>query len=99
VHVALVFEHTGLGRCLEHALDLVKPEGKFSVVLQLPGDSVARVSPTRHLTMQTLRDSFLEIDAPEFRRKLAEKRFPLIHQEQRSLPDGKAFWFGIFARK
>ena len=34
VHAALLFEHTGLGRCLENALLLVATGGKLSVVLQ-----------------------------------------------------------------
>jgi len=32
VHAALVFEHLGLGGCLENALSLVAPGGKLSVV-------------------------------------------------------------------
>jgi SAM-dependent methyltransferase len=97
VYVALVFEHTGLGRCLENALLLVAPGGKLSVVLQLPSEAEQGVTPTRYSSMQALRDSFALIDISQFRQKLEDKGFDLVHQERRSLPAGKAFWLGIFA--
>jgi Methyltransferase domain len=98
VHAALVFEHTGLGRCLENTLPLVAPGGKLSVVLQLPSAAEQGVTPTRYASMQALRDSFALIDVSEFCRELEGKGFRLFHQEQRSLPAGKAFWHGIFGR-
>ena len=97
VHAALIFEHTGLGRCLENALRLVAPGGKLSVVLQLPSEVEQGVTPTRYASMQALRDSFELVDISEFRRKIEEKGFHLFHEERRSLPAGKAFWLGIFA--
>jgi hypothetical protein len=97
VHAAMFFEHTGLGACLENALLLVAPGGKLSVVLQLPSEAQQGVTPTPYSSMQTLRDSFALIDVSQFRLKLEEKGFHLFHQEQRSLPAGKAFWLGIFA--
>src|SRR5579862_7812720 len=98
VYAALIFEHTGLGRPLENALRLVTPGGKFSVVLQLPSEAVQDVTPTRFTSMQALRDCFTLVDVAHFRRELEEKGFDLFHQEQRSLPGGKALWLGIFAR-
>ncbi len=99
VHAALVFEHTGLGRCLENALLLVAPAGRLSVVLQLPSEAEQDVTPTRYATMQTLRDSFALIDVSQFREALEGRGFDLFHQEQRSLPAGKAFWLDIFAHR
>jgi hypothetical protein len=58
VHAALIFEHTGLGRCLENTLSLVAPGGKLSVVLQLPSTAEQGVTPTRYASMQALRDFF-----------------------------------------
>ena len=97
VHAALVFEHTGLGRCLANTLSLVAPGGKLSIALQLPSAAEQGVTPTRYASMQTLRDSFALIDVSQFRRELEAEGFRLFHQEQRSLPAGKAFWHGIFA--
>ena len=97
VHAALIFEHTGLGRCLDNALLLVAPGGKLSVILQVPSGAEHDVTPTRYSSMQALRDSFALVDAAQFCLKLEEKGFRLFHQEQRSLSTGKTFWLGIFA--
>ena len=97
VHAALIFEHTGLGRCLENALLLVAPGGKLSVILQVPSGAEHDVTPTRYSSMQALRNSFALVDAAQFCQKVEEKGFRLFHQEQRSLPTGKTFWLGIFA--
>ena len=98
VHAALVFEHTGLGRCLDNALLLVAPGGKLSVILQVPSGAELDVTPTRYSSMQALRDSFALVDASQFCLKVEEKGFRLFHQERRSLSTGKTFWLGIFAR-
>lgn len=99
VHAALVFEHTGLGRCLQNALSLVAPGSKFSVVLQLPSEAEPDVSVTHYTSIQALRHCFALIDVPQFCRILEAKEFDLIDQGRRSLPTGKAFWYGIFAHR
>ena len=99
VHAALVFEHAGLGCCLENALSLVAPGGKLSVVLQLPSGVDQGVSVTRYASMQTLRHDFALIDVPRFCGTLDERGFDLMEQEDRPLPTGKALWLGIFARR
>jgi hypothetical protein len=99
VYAALVFEHAGVGRCLENALSLVAPGGKLSVVLQLPSDAEQNVTPTRYSSMQALRDGFALVDVSQFLLELKEKGFQFIHQEHRPLPARKAFWLGIFARE
>lgn len=97
VHAALVFEHAGLGLCLQNALSLVAPGGKLSVVLQLPGGVEQGVSMTPYASMQTPRHGFEPIDVPRFCGTLDERGLDLMEQEQRPLPTGKAFWRGIFA--
>ena len=99
VHAALVFEHTGLEPCLDNALSLVAPGGRFSVVLQLPSPTEEGVSATRYQSIQSLRDSFALIDGSQFCRTLGEKGFDLLHHELRPLPNGKALWLGMFARQ
>ncbi len=96
VHAALLFEHTGLGCCLENALSLVALGGKLSVVLQLPSEEEEAVTGTSYPSMQALRGYFVLVDPSQFRRRLEERGFHLSHQEQRSLPAGKALWLGIF---
>jgi hypothetical protein len=98
-HVALVFEHTGLGCCLENALSLVALGGKLSVVLQLPSKAEQDVTVTRYSSMQALRDHFALIDICKFQRSLEQKGWYLFHEEQRSLPAGKTLWLGIFVHR
>jgi hypothetical protein len=99
VHAALVFEHTGLGRCLDNALRLVESSGKLSVVVQLPSGTEPDVGSTCYSSMQSLRDRFELIDVAQLCLRLEEKQFHLAHQERRLVPCGKAFWLGIFARR
>ena len=98
VHAALIFEHTGLLRCLGNALSLVLARGKFSVVLQLPSVAEKDVTPTGFATMQSLGTGFALIEVAEFRRAMKDAQFDLIHEERRELPGGKALWMGIFSR-
>jgi hypothetical protein len=98
VHAALIFEHAGLGRTLEHALSLVAPGGSLSVVLQLPGVDQQNVTSTCYTSMQKLKRHFALIDITEFRALLEQKGFRLVEQESRSLPAGKELWFGVFAQ-
>lgn len=99
VHAALIFEHVGLGIALENALSLVEAGGRLSVVLQLPSKEEQGVAPTRYTSMQTLKQDFALVDTREFQRSLSWKGFKLVEQQTRSLPAGKALWFGVFMRK
>src|SRR5215831_13655042 len=98
VHAALIFEHAGLGLALEHALYLVAPGGRFSVVLQAPSKHEEGVTPTGYTSMQTLKKDFALIDCEEFQCLLREKGFELVEQEDWPLPGGKALWLGVFAQ-
>jgi hypothetical protein len=98
VHAGLVFEHAGVGRCLENALSLVAPEGTLSVVLQLPSESQPCVSSTPFASIQNLKSHFSLIDPAWLGDTLAQRQFRLARQTRRSLPGDKAFWMGIFAR-
>jgi len=98
VHAALIFEHAGLGLALTNALSLVAPEGRLSVVLQMASQQEPGVSSTDYPSMQTLKHDFTLIDIDQFRDLLTQKNFQLVAQETRSLPAGKAFWLGLFAR-
>jgi hypothetical protein len=98
VHAALIFEHTGLGRCLENALSLVAPGGALSVVLQMPSEIEHGVIASRFPSIQNLSSHFSFVDPAGLRENLAGRKFRLRHELQRSLPGGKAFWMGIFER-
>jgi hypothetical protein len=98
VHAALVFEHAGMDRCLDNALSLVAEGGHLSVVLQLPSEAHAGVTPTAFTSMATLADDFTLIDPHQLRRVLAQRELRLTHQARVTLSTGKALWSGYFAR-
>ncbi|MCU0226012.1 MAG: class I SAM-dependent methyltransferase [Bryobacterales bacterium] len=96
VHVALVFEHAGTGRCLQNALSLIAPGGWMSVVLQLPSSSEQGVSQTPFASLQTLKPNFRFVEAAALTRELALHGMRLDEEWRVDLPAGKAFWQGIF---
>lgn len=98
VHAALIFEHVGLDRALENALSLMAPGGRLSVVLQLPSPNQQNVTSTCYRSMQRLKQSSVLIDVGHFQGLLEHKGLGLVQEERRSLPAGKAFWFGVFAQ-
>jgi len=98
VHAALLFEHAGVGLCLENALRLVAPGGALSIVLQLPGDSSPNVAATPFASIQQLAPHFALVDPVWLRQRIETSGFCFQSESRKSLPGGKAFWMGIFAR-
>ncbi len=96
VHAALVFEHAGVGQTLDNALSLVAPGGTLSIVLQLPSQTEAGVSPTAFSTLQNLKPHFTLIDPQWLTVALASRGLKLKEQMEHPLPAGKALWLGIF---
>jgi SAM-dependent methyltransferase len=99
VHAALVFEHAGVGRCLENALSLVAPGGALSAVLQLPSEIEQGVATSQFSSVQRLRSQFSLINPTWLRDAVEGRRFRLAHGTRRPLPAGKAFWMGVFSRQ
>jgi threonine dehydrogenase-like Zn-dependent dehydrogenase len=98
VHAALIFEHTGLGQCLENALALMTPEGALSVVLQLPGAESQNVGGSGVVSIAKLAADFSLIDPNALTRMLAERGLQLTHERLEPVPGGKQLWMGIFVR-
>jgi hypothetical protein len=98
VHAALVFEHAGTDRCLDHAVSLVADGGHLSVVLQLPAEGREAVTPSPVASMAALAGDFTFVDPHHLRRMLAQRELRLTHQARRTLSTGKAFWSGYFER-
>lgn len=98
VHAALIFEHAGMGRCLDNAISLVAPGGSLSVVLQLPGEPGTEVAATSFSSVRQLRAGFSLIEAAEFRKAVEARGLRLSGEVRRSLPAGKGFWMGLFSR-
>jgi hypothetical protein len=98
VHAALIFEHTGLGQCLENALALVTHKGALSVVLQLPGAESQNVGGSGVDSITKLATHFSLIDPNALTQTLAERGLCLTHEKTAPVPGGKRLWMGVFAR-
>jgi hypothetical protein len=98
VHAALIFEHAGCARCLDNAVAMVAADGALSVVLQLPGEPGEEVGRTGFTSLQTLAADFTFIDPIWMSHVLRERGLFLLQEKRQSLPAGKAFWMGLFAR-
>jgi SAM-dependent methyltransferase len=98
VHAALLFEHAGTERCLDNAISLVARGGHLSVVLQLPSDAHAAVTPSPFASMTTLAGDFAFVDPHRLRRVLARREMRLTHQARLTLASGKVLWSGYFER-
>ncbi len=98
VHAALIFEHAGLARCLDNAVDLVAPGGGLSVILQLPSATEPAVGSSPVASVQAHRNSFHFVDVDELTQELDRRGFTFISSVGRPLPSGKAFWMGFFKK-
>lgn len=98
VHAALVFEHAGVGRCLDNTLALVAPGGSLSVVLQLPGDIEPAVGSGSFASIRNLSAHFATIDPPWLRETIEARGFRMEYDTRRSLVSRKGFWMGVFVR-
>ena len=98
VHAALIFEHAGLERCLDNAVDMVAPGGVLSVVLQLPSATEPAVGNSAIASVQAQRESFHFVDCDAFRRQVEGRGFRFVRSVDRPLASGKAFWMGLFQR-
>lgn len=99
VHAALVFEHAGIGRCLDNAIQLVAPRGALSVVLQLPSEIEESVGKSRFPSIQSLRHEFRLIAPDVLTAALDERGFGTIDSMTRPVAAGKALWMGWFERR
>jgi hypothetical protein len=98
VHAALVFEHAGVGMCLENALALMTPQGVLSVVVQLPSTQSQVVGSSGVASVAKLSSHFKLVDPAALTRTLAERGLQPIHENTLSVPGGKRLWLGVFAR-
>jgi hypothetical protein len=97
VHAALIFEHAGVGCCLENAIALTAPGGSLSIVLQLPAENGQAVARSSFSSIQNLHSHFSVVSPTWLGQSLATRGFRLTHERARDLPAGKGLWAGIFS--
>lgn len=99
VHAALIFEHAGIGLCLQNAVSLVSKGGALSIVLQLAGSSTASaVGGSGIASIERLAPHFKLVDPALLQHALGAHSFTLQHEEVRLLVAGKRLWLGMFVR-
>ena len=79
-------------------MTLVAPDGAFSVVLQIPGETSANVGDSGVASVKKFAGHFSLIDRAEFTATLARRGFPLSHEKLYPVPAGKQLWLGVFTR-
>ncbi|MBI4907491.1 MAG: hypothetical protein HY820_27950 [Acidobacteria bacterium] len=97
-HCALVFEHSGLTPGLDHAIALTAPDGAISVVLQLPSETTAAVTPTPFESIRNLAPHFRLVNPAELEHRMSSE-WTLEQRVVVPVPGGKALWLGMFLRK
>lgn len=97
-YAALVFEYTDYVRALRSVARLVAPEGRLSVVLQLPNVSIPAVTPTPYTVLQTLESSFSFVPPVDFTETARVAGFRLRTSERVTLPSDKTFLEFLFLR-
>ena len=97
VYAALIFEHAGTEMCLENAARLTARGGHLAVVLQLPAKSAQPVAGSGIQSMGALKSHFSLIAPEHLRESLEARGFRLVHESERDVPGGKAFWLAVFS--
>ncbi|HET7902969.1 MAG TPA: class I SAM-dependent methyltransferase [Candidatus Eisenbacteria bacterium] len=98
VYAALLFEYVDPARALDRIRGMLRPNGVLVVVLQLPGPTVAAVTPSRYESIQTLAPC-LKLVPPSMVRARAEER-DFRHVEERVVDAmaGKQLQVQVFRR-
>ncbi len=96
VHAALVFEYVDVDRILNRTRAWLRPEGALWVVLQLPDDGVAQLSPSPFASLARI-GSFMKLHAErDFRAAAAAAGFVESAEEVVTLPGGKRFFSACY---
>jgi SAM-dependent methyltransferase len=96
VYAALIFEYVNTTKALNNLRDLCLPNGIFAVVLQLPKQGAANVSPSSFHSLKTL-SSIMQLIVPEeFRTTAEEEGFCFLAEKVIALESGKQFSLLVF---
>ena len=96
VFAGLLFEYVDCGPGLASIRDLVRPEGHLSVVLQLPSETTAAVSPSPYVSLRKL-EPILTFISPNIFSDYAGTLGLTVQRSRRTvLKSGKAFHEFLF---
>jgi len=96
VYVALVFEYVNTTKALRNLRSLCLPNGILAVMLQLPKQGAANVSPSPFHSLKTL-SSIMQLVVPEeFRAAAEEEGYCFLCEKVIALESGKRFSLLVF---
>jgi len=98
VHAALVFEYVDVEIVLAHIFRALKPQGKLSVVLQLPNLGLPAVSHTPYKSLEKLAPVMHLLEPDQFTRLTRRAGFKEPAGEMITLPSGKEFFLGVYSK-
>ena len=96
VYAALVFEYVDIARALKNLRGICLPSGILAVLLQLPKEGMASVSPSPFVTLKELTSIMRLVPPDDFRKVAEESGFSFLSQKLITLGTGKQFSLQIF---
>jgi ubiquinone/menaquinone biosynthesis C-methylase UbiE len=91
IYAALVFEYVELEPTFRTLQSICKPNGILAVVLQLPSQSVAAVSPSPFASLQVLGPAMRLVPPVTLHAQAAQAGFVLLSSRHLALPSRKEF--------
>ena len=98
IHAGLVFEYVDAAVVLAHIYNALKPQGRLSVVLQMPNQGLSAVSQTPYKSLEKLAPAMHLFEKDQFTAITNKAGFKKKTEEIILLPSSKEFYFGIFLK-
>jgi Methyltransferase domain len=99
IYAALVFEYVELEATFRTIKSICEPNGVLAVVLQLPSQCVASVSPSPFASLQALAPVMHLVPPAALNAQAAQAGFTLLSSRHLVLPSHKEFLVQVFAGK
>lgn len=96
IYAALIFEYVDTKKALRNLRTLCLPNGILAVMLQLPKQGAANVSPSPFHSLKTLSSIMRLVIPEEFRTAAEEEGFKFLSERVVALESGKQFALLIF---
>ena len=91
IYAALVFEYVDVGAALRALHRNVLQGGLLAVLLQVPHDSLAQVSPSPYTSLQRLGPGMRLVSPDELAQRARQVGFMTLNEEELTSPAGKRF--------
>lgn len=99
IHAGLVFEYVDPQTVLTKIAQWLRADGVLVTVLQLPASAIAKVSPSRYKSLETLAPFMKLIEPAQFKSIANQVGLHEIESRTITLESGKPFYIGTYSRK